>query len=316
MNAVNWVKTHKALTALIVVGGWLLWSRWYGAPGLMLRSPSFTDSFGYGTTGVANSSSISSKSTSLPPYNPSTPQTESSNRLVTKNSSLGIVVKNVRETQDKIVQQAESNGGYMVQTSLNYPEEAPYAQIVLRVPSEKLNQTVTSIRGFAVKVTSESVYGQDVTDQYVDIQAQIDSLTQTKTRYEDIRQKTEAVDQLVAIQRELTNVQTQIDSLIGRQKYLEQTAKLSLVTVDLSTDELALPYAPTETFRPALIFKLAVRSLVSTLRSFAAFLIWAAVYALIWGPLLSIYLYWNWKKKQIKASADKKNVRTNNARAK
>jgi len=47
-------------------------------------------------------------------------------------------------------------------------------------------------------------------------------------------------------------------------KYFEQSAKLTKITVYLSTDELSLPYAPTNQWRPLVIVKEAFRSLIST----------------------------------------------------
>ncbi|PJA40686.1 hypothetical protein CO179_01630, partial [candidate division WWE3 bacterium CG_4_9_14_3_um_filter_39_7] len=144
----------------------------------------------------------------------------------------------------------------------------------------------------SVKVTSQSISGRDVTDQYTDIQAHIDSLTKTKTRYESIRDNATEVSDLITVTREITTIQNQIDSYVGQQQYLEQTAKFSLVSVDMSTDELALPYAPENPFRPAVVFKTAVRSVLTLFQNTAESLIWFGVYGIIWIPLLLLGLWW------------------------
>jgi len=87
---------------------------------------------------------------------------------------------------------------------------------------------------------------------------------------------------MLIVQRELLNVQSQIDALIGRKEALEQKTELSLVTVYLSTDELALPYAPTKVWQPKLVVKNATRSLISTGRSLANLFIWAGIYTPAW----------------------------------
>jgi len=102
------------------------------------------------------------------------------------------------------------------------------------------------------------------------------------------------------VQRELTSLQTQIDSLKGRREYLEKTAKLAKVTIYLSTDEWALPYRPQEAFRPKVIFKQAVRSLVKTVRGVAKLAIWLAVYLPIWGGILLIIFVVKWLQKRKK----------------
>lgn len=239
---------------------------------------------------------VAPKGLSLPAPFPPTDQyapTDNQNRLVVQESSLSMVVLNVRETSDKIIDKAKSAGGYMVSTSLTNPEEAPFANVVIRMPADQLRPILDYLRGLSVKVTSENILGTDVTDEYVDIQARLTILEKTKTEFEEIMTKATEIQDILTVQRELINIQDQIDNLKGRQQYLEQTAKLAKLTTYLSTDEFSLPYAPSEKFRPEVIVKQAFRSLYSNVRDFLGLLIWAGVYGLIWGPVaLVIYLLW------------------------
>lgn len=229
--------------------------------------------------------------------------TETEERLVVEESTMSLVVTNVGETSDKVIDHAKSAGGYMVSTSLTNPEEAPFATVVVRIPAEKFRTALDYFRSLGVKVTSERILGTDVTDEYVDIEARLVTLEKTKDKFEEILEIATEVQDILNVQRQLIYVQDQIDDLKGRQKYLEQTAKLSKITVYLSTDEFALPYAPTETFRPRLIFKLAVRSLVRALRSIVRLLIWIGVYAVVWIPVgLIVFFVWKWKKKKFPQS--------------
>ncbi len=146
-------------------------------------------------------------------------------------------------------------------------------------------------RDLAVKVSSERILGTDVTAEYVDIEARLETLEKTKAKFEEIMEKATAVQDILNVQRELIRTQDQIDALKGQQKYLEQTAKLAKITIYLSTDEYALPYVPAKPFRPQVVFKLAVRSLVGSLRSVATATIWIVVYAVIWLPALLIFIF-------------------------
>ena len=152
----------------------------------------------------------------------------------------------------------------------------------------------------AVKVVSESVIGTDVTDQYVDLEAQLAVLNKTKQKFEEILDRATAVADLLNVQRELISLQSQIDDVKGQQKYYEQSAKLSIVTIYLSTDELALPYAPTNEWRPAVIFKDAVRSLVSVLRAVGSLLIYAVVLVPVWVPVIFVVRFIRKKYYQVK----------------
>ena len=103
--------------------------------------------------------------------------------------------------------------------------------------------------------------------------------------------KATRIEDLLNVQQQLVSLQQQIDSVKGQQKYYEQSAKLSLVNVYLSTDELALPYAPTNEWRPTVVFKEAVRSLIAHFRSLGSLLIWGVVYLPILIPVGLIIWY-------------------------
>lgn len=225
--------------------------------------------------------------------------TQTTDRMVVQESNLSLVVKDVRESSDKAIEYAKSNGGYMVSSSMNQPEEAPYAYVVLRIPSEKLKTATEYFRSLSIKVSSENLYGTDVTDQYADLDARLVILNKTKAKFEEIMNQTIKVQDMLEVQRELINVQSQIDSIKGQQQYLEKTAEMAKISLNLSTDEFSLPYAPTDTFRPAVIFKQAVRSMVGTARGIAKLLIWLGVYGVILVPVGLIIWFIRRKRKNI-----------------
>lgn len=236
----------------------------------------------------------------FPPLQEAPPTTGVNNRLVISESYLSLLVKSVVEAQNQIIQTAESLGGYMVNSNLNNPQDAPTATISVRVPSTKLREALEIYRGLAVKVVSENLTGQDVTDQFVDNKARLETLEKTKAKFEEIFDQAVNIQDILTVQREIINLQAEIDSVKGQQNYLEKNAQMAKLTVYLSTDEFALPYAPSESWRPEVIFKQAVRSLVSQVRKIGTALIWLAVYSIIWVPILLIIFYL--KRKKISAS--------------
>jgi len=251
-------------------------------------SPSMTvESMPYGTTDMdMKASAVGSIGFPAPDSYAPTPQI--TDRLVIQNSYLSLLVENVVETRKKVIDHAVANGGYMVNAETNNPQDAPTGTITIRIPSDKLESTLDTLRGWSIKVVSENLVGTDVTDQYVDVEARIETLEKTKAAMEDILSQATVISDLTNITRELISIQSQIDALKGRQQSLEENAKLAKITIYLSTDEIALPYAPSETFRPQVIFKLAIRSLITHLRALGSMGIWFAVYAVVWVPVLLI----------------------------
>jgi hypothetical protein len=274
---INWLKKNWVLLIfIIIVAGWIKNSS--SSKSVQLALPSTGG-------GMANTMEDSVSSRNVAP-------TDSTNRLVIQDTSLSLQVKDV-PTQITAIESLTTNlGGFLVNSYLSKPESAASGNITVRIPEEKRSEALKAFKELAVKVVSESVSGRDVTDQYVDLESRLAVLLKTKTKFEDILNQASRISDLLEVQRELINLQSQIDSIKGQQKYYEQSAKLSKITIYLSTDELALPYAPTNEWRPTVVFKEAVRSLITNLRNIGSFLIWIFVYIPIIIPILLIILWY------------------------
>lgn len=299
MKFLEWMKNNKLVTVLILVIVFLLVKDkpWIIRP---FSKRTFRPGLDYERAVPETGAGLITEKARLPaPLSPSssTPHPEVKNRLVIEESNLSLVVENVRQKVDQITNYVVDKNGYMVSSSITQPQEAPFATLVVRVPKDKLKETIEYLRGLAIKVTSENLKGRDVTDEYFDLEARMETLTKTQAKFEEILDKATTVDQILKVQREIINLQEQIDRLKGRQKYLEKTAENAKLTVYLSTDEWALPYAPEPGFRPKVVFKQSVRSLVKTLRSLGKGIIWLGVYSVLWLPLLLVWWIWKRRKK-------------------
>ncbi len=293
MSIVNWIKQHITATLLILIVGYLLFNTFmntfFGANLLNVTVP---------RTQTSMDSSLSSISLGAPsagrtiyPIQPEfAPQPDVQDRLVIEQSNISLLVQDVTAVQNNILNFVRENGGYMVNTSLSNPEDAPNSTVTVRVPGDKLDTVLNFLRSQSVKVVSENLSGQDVTDQYVDVEERLRTLENTKARFETILNQAEEIDDISRVTQQIVSYQQQIDALKGQQQALEQNAQMAKITIYLSTDELALPYTPSETWRPEVIFKNAVRSLVSTLRGIGSLLIVVVVYSVIWLPALVTFL--------------------------
>lgn len=212
-------------------------------------------------------------------------------RMVSQESYLSLVVLDVRSVGNKIIEHAKQTGGHMVNASYNQPEESPFASITIRVPSDKMDATFDYLRNLSVKVSSEQIMGTDITESYSDINARLQTLQTTEARLQDLLARAIAVEDILNVQRELLNTQQQIEYLNNQKGSLEQSAQLTKITIYLSTDEFALPYVSERSFRPEVIFKQAVRSLVETFRFAGEALIWVAVYSIVWLPILIVIIF-------------------------
>ena len=294
----EFIKTHKVTVILLLVISLFLFKNIFVAFPFSDRTQrNYTGGYDTGISQEMNLKSAPAfERNILPPSSDYAPAPEVSDRKVIRESQMSLQVKNVRTAVDEITDYAQRQDGYMVNTSISNPGEAPTGTITIRIPQTKLNDYLSFLRTLGIKVVWENISGTDVTDEYVDLAARIATLNQTQAKFEEIFTRATEISDIINIQREIINTQSQIDSYKGQQNYLDKSSQMSKITVYLSTDEFSLPYAPSESFRPEVIFKQAVRTLVTLIRKIATLIIWTLVYSVIWVPVLILILYLKRKK--------------------
>ncbi len=291
-SALNWIKNNKlASLLLLIIAYFLLKNNFLNLLGV--SSGRYYPSRSYESSGVMYDSVQKSVPLGIGGGYTSdiAPSIQTSNRMVVQSSYLSLVVKKVAESLSQIKQYTQSIGGYMVSSNLSNPQETANADITIRIPSVKLDEALLFLKGLSVKVSSERLDGYDVTDEYVDLESRLATLQGNMARFREIMFAAGDIEQIIKVQEKIFQLQDQIDSYKGRQKYLTETSKTVLITIYLSTDEYSLPYSPSETWRPEVVFKTAVRSLVSTMRKLANAMIWLLVYSVILIPVIFIYRF-------------------------
>lgn len=168
-------------------------------------------------------------------------------RIIIRTVDMQLTVSDVAAAVDQVAALAGRSGGWVVSSDRS-ARHGGY--ISIRVPAGSLDSAVVRLRELALEVESEISTSQDVTDEYVDIQSRLRGLRATEDRLLEIMQQADDVEDALNVQLELSNLQTRIEQIEGRIKYLEQTSAYSLINIYLQASPLALPVnsGPDKTF--------------------------------------------------------------------
>ncbi len=207
-------------------------------------------------------------------------------RLIIRTADLSIIVTDTETTMTQIAEMAEANGGWVVTSGLyQYNETAKTGNITIRVPAEGFNSALAAIKGLATEVSSESSSGQDVTEEYVDLDSRLQNLEATADRVRSFLDSATKVEDALAVNAELSRLEGEIEVIKGRMQYLSQSASFSTITVNLTPDVLSQPIE-IGGWQPEGIAREAIEALVSTLQGVTSALIWFGLYVL---PLLLLF---------------------------
>jgi hypothetical protein len=197
-------------------------------------------------------------------------------RLIIRNGSLGVVVSDTEAALDGVNKLVKELGGYIVESNVYKYEEGLQASVVLRVPAESFDVALDRIRELATEVRYENTSGQDVTEEYVDLQSRLRYLEATEARLLEFLEEAEDTEAALAVYEQLRGVQADIEHVKGRMQYLEQSVALATINLEITPDELAQPiqvggWHPEGTLRDAF------QSLIRVLR----FLVDAAIVLIV-----------------------------------
>lgn len=159
---------------------------------------------------------------------------------IVKTGTIALVVADgkVSSVVVKVHAIADGAGGYVsTEKSQEYGDD-PTSTVTIRVPEARFDAVVQQVRdqvkGGVGKVDSASTSGQDVTAQYADVGAQIQSLTAARDRFLVILGRANTIGETLSVQQRVDSVQQQIDSLKGRLRVLKDQTSMGTLTVTVS----------------------------------------------------------------------------------
>ncbi|MFA4877682.1 MAG: DUF4349 domain-containing protein [Methanoregula sp.] len=156
---------------------------------------------------------------------------------IIKTAYLTLEVKDIPGAVENLKALATAEGGYLSSTSVskNY-NNLLTGTVVLRIPQANFENTLTGVKALGT-VRSASTQGEDVTEQYVDLQAQRTSYQNQLAQYNAIMKQSTKVEDIIKVQEQIDRVQTELNRLDGRLKYLNSRVDFSTITVNLQEPE-------------------------------------------------------------------------------
>lgn len=219
-----------------------------------------------------------------------------SQRLVIKNASLEIVVDSPSQALQTISDMAQQMNGFVVSSSSfkttdSEGVEVPQAKITLRVPADKLDQALAKIHSLVKNadqdIRNENVTGQDVTEDYIDLNSRLTNLQAAEKQLQTILDNATKTEDVLSVFQQLTNIQQQIEVTTGKIKFYEQSAALSAIDVSILASASIAPIQIAG-WQPLGIARDAVQALVEIGKFLVGAVIWIVIVVVPIG--LVIYL--------------------------
>jgi hypothetical protein len=293
LKAKLFVAANKTFVAVVVFGVIILFMMG-GGSGIqkMTRTLSFNslDSYemgavtvtgqAYGGGSNAASYSYAAKGVAVPSVAPmppiyntpaSTAQLPSDKKII-QNGSLELLVKSADTAAQSIRAIAESNGGSVQNSNIyEYTEGVKSGSITVRVPSTNFSATMDAVKKVATKVNRENVSSDDVTAEYVDLEAQVKNYKAEEKQYQDIMSRAVKIEDVMSVASKLAEVRNRIERTQGQLNYISRQVAMSTISISLTAEPEVKVLGIV--WRPLTVLKQAFRNMLQDFTGFVDWLI-------------------------------------------
>lgn len=209
-------------------------------------------------------------------------------RVIIYRADVTIRVADVGTAMDEIEALAGEYGGFVVSADAQRDASGELrGTMTLRVDAEQFDAAIQALEELSVEVLSAHRESEDVTAEYVDLEARLTNLRRVeeelRTLLTEVRENRQSAEEILEVYRELARVREEIERIQGRMQYLESQSQLATITVRLQPETTIVRRG----WQPGGVVEDALRALVRGLQLLFSVAVWATVVVL---PLLVLAL--------------------------
>ena len=159
-------------------------------------------------------------------------------RRIIRNAELSLEVESPSGAEEAATAIAEKLGGFTVSSERHQyvdseGQSSVTIDLVLRIPAEQFQPALAQLRALSKRVASEKITGQDVTEEFIDLEARIRTERALEAQYLDILKDAKSVKDALDVHTHLADVREQIEKAEGRKRFLENQTSLSTIHVEI-----------------------------------------------------------------------------------
>ena len=208
-------------------------------------------------------------------------------RMVISTAEMNLEVGDVAKAHDDIGRLANAAGGFVTESNLSHGDGTESGSVTIRVPAKQYQPLLSQIAKLG-KVLQKKESGQDVTEEFVDLQSRLRNLNREEQAFLVVMGKANKVTDILAVENELSRVRGEIEQATGRMKFLQNQVALATITVQIS--EPMPVVAKIVKWDVIMTATGAANALQVVFRKIISIVIWAVVFIPFWA-LIGLVVY-------------------------
>src|SRR5437762_9015153 len=188
-------------------------------------------------------------------------------------------------TSDRAQAIASGLGGDVLNLTQSGSGDTRSASLTSRVPSSRFGDALQQLKNLEGEIQHSGVSAQDVTDQFIDLQARLTAKQAEEQRYVAILNRANTIDEILKVDASLGSVRTQIEQLTAQINSIKNRTDFSTISMSISTLSVLPGDTTSKAWDPSKTVGRALAALGAMMQVFADVVIWLIVFG--WLPLLA-----------------------------
>jgi hypothetical protein len=151
---------------------------------------------------------------------------------IIKTARLVFETQDVEATHKKILQLASQYKGLVQSDNSGKDYNRIYKNLTVRIPTENFQPFIDGISEGVDYFDQRDISRQDVSEEFVDLEARLKAKRVLEERYLELLKKANKVEEMLQIERELSNIREEIEAKQGRLQYLQNQVSMSTVNIE------------------------------------------------------------------------------------
>lgn len=158
-------------------------------------------------------------------------QQQTTQRKIIKEGSIRFETANAKDTRQQLTTAVAKYQGYVSQDNAeSYGNRSVYT-LTLRIPAAHFESLLADIATTAKNIEQQDIKALDVTEEFIDVESRIQTKKELESRYKALLSKASKIEEILAIEKEIETLRSDIESYEGRLNYLKSSIAFSTLTV-------------------------------------------------------------------------------------
>lgn len=218
--------------------------------------------------------------------------------MVVRTAELSLTTTDFDQSRARIEETLKKHRGYLGDLTVSgNPSSARILTATLRVPADQLDVAMAELKSLG-RVESESQKGEEVSQQYVDLEARLLNARNSEQRLTELLRRAGKLSDVLEVEQQIESVRESIERMDAERKNLARQVAFSTVNMKIAEDYRervqVVPDSTSTRLRNAAVegYEMMVSGLINLL----LFLVSWGPSLLLWGAILFFPVRWLWRR--------------------